>query len=64
MNETLLTARDAGALLRVGPVRTWQLAKSGALPAVRDSTGRYLFRRRDVEKLVVQRERERQACRP
>jgi hypothetical protein len=58
MNRTidLLAPKDAGALLGITTAGVTRLAESGRLPEIRDSAGRRLFRRADVERLVRERE--------
>ncbi len=63
MNE-LLSPRDAGHRLGVTTSRVIQLARSGRLPEIRDSAGRRLFLREDVEQLVRERELAVKAQRP
>lgn len=51
----LMSPRDAGRLLGVTTSRVVQLALAGQLPELRDSAGRRLFLRGDVEVLARQR---------
>jgi excisionase family DNA binding protein len=53
--EQLLTPAEASRLLGVTPDAVRQLANKGRLPVQRTLTGRRLFRRADVEKLVFER---------
>ena len=55
MNDDLLSPRDAGKLLSLTSSGTARLAQTGRLPEVRDSAGRRLFRRADVERVAEQR---------
>lgn len=52
----LLAPRDAGRRLGITTAGITRLAESGRLPEIRDSAGRRLFRREDVEKLARERE--------
>jgi hypothetical protein len=56
MTETLLTAKHAGLLLGLTSSGVRRLDEVGDLKAVRDSTGRRLFAREDVERLKQKRE--------
>lgn len=55
----LLAPRDAGRMLGVSTSRVQQLARSGQLPELRDSSNRRLFRFEDVEGLAKRRKRTR-----
>ncbi|MCC7178258.1 MAG: helix-turn-helix domain-containing protein [Acidobacteria bacterium] len=55
MAATLLGATGAGEILKVSASRVTQLNREGALPAVRDSAGRRLYTREDVEALARSR---------
>ena len=56
----LLAPRDAGQLLGLTTSGVIKLARAGTLREIRDSSGRRLFRRRDVEHLVRRRQLQRQ----
>lgn len=51
----LLSAADAARLLGVVPATVRHMERSGRLPAERTAGGMRLFRREDVERLVVER---------
>lgn len=53
--EQLLSPRDAGRLLGISTYGVIQLDRRGRLRALRDSSGRRLFRRADVVKLLRER---------
>jgi excisionase family DNA binding protein len=54
----LLTAKEVAAILRVTPDRVGQLARNGALRAIRiGDRGDYRFRAEDVERLIAGEER-------
>ena len=53
--DILLAPRDAGRLLGITTAGITRLAERGRLTALRDSAGRRLFRRADVERLVAER---------
>jgi len=55
MSEVLLSPRDAGKLLDIGTARVIQLAREGQLRELRDSSGRRLFKRADVEQCARER---------
>lgn len=55
MTTTLLGATGAARILGVSASRVTQLNREGALPAVRDSAGRRLYQRTDVEALAEAR---------
>jgi DNA-binding transcriptional MerR regulator len=57
--ETLLAPRDVGKMLNITTSAVVALDRRGRLHALRDSAGRRLFRRSDVERLL--RERAKQA---
>ena len=59
MTLDLLSPRDAGRILGVTSWRVIQLAREGRLAEIRDSSGRRLFKREDVERLARQREAQR-----
>lgn len=52
MAVNLLGATGAAQILKVSASRVTQLNREGALPAVRDSAGRRLYTREDVEALA------------
>ena len=51
----LLCPRDAGRILDLTTSGVIRLARTGDLPELRDSGGRRLFRRVDVERLAERR---------
>ena len=53
----LLCPRDAGRLLELTTSAVIRLARIGKLPELRDSGGRRLFRRADVERFAELRKR-------
>ena len=55
-DDARLSAAGAGRLIGVGPSRVAQLEREGKLPAVRDSSGRRLFRESDVRRFMKARE--------
>ena len=57
MANQLLAPRDAGYLLGLTTSGVIKLARAGTLREIRDSAGRRLFRREDVERLRVERRR-------
>ena len=57
MTFDFLCPRDAGHLLELTTSGVIRLARVGQLPEVRDSGGRRLFRREDVEQLADKRKR-------
>jgi excisionase family DNA binding protein len=59
MREPLMTVGDAGRLLNVSASQVRWLTLQGRLRAIRDSGGRRLYRRQDVERLRDQREAQR-----
>ncbi len=56
MKGPLLAPRDAGRLLGVTTSAVIRLDERGKLSALRDSAGRRLFRREDVERLLRERQ--------
>jgi excisionase family DNA binding protein len=61
IDTALLAPQDAARLIGVSAQRIRQLHLEGRLPALRDSAGRRLFRRKDVERLRREREQARAA---
>lgn len=53
----LLAPKDAARALGVTTSRVQQLAREGRLREIRDSAGRRLFRRADVERFLEERRR-------
>jgi len=62
--ERLLSTLGAGRMLNVTSERVRQLERAGTLTAIRDSSGRRLFRECDVLKLRDSREQTRRARQP
>jgi DNA-binding transcriptional MerR regulator len=54
---TPLTTLGASRILDLSPSGVIRLERLGRLTAIRDSSGRRLFQRRDVERLARERER-------
>lgn len=54
-----LLSHEAGQLLGVGPARVRQLDRDGLLVSIRTPSGWRLFRRDDVEALVLKRKAKR-----
>ncbi len=57
----LLAPKDAGALLGISTERLQQLDREGRFRALRDSSGRRLYRKADVLRFKLAREKARQA---
>lgn len=53
----VLTTGEAAKLLDLDPNTVRHLERTKQLPALRTPTGRRVFRRRDVERLVAARQR-------
>jgi predicted site-specific integrase-resolvase len=53
--DDLLNATGVARLLDIGSYGVLALARRGRLPCVKDSGGRRLYRRRDVEQLMAER---------
>ena len=61
MNKTLLGITDAARMLDVSPERVRQLEREGKLLAERMSRGQRIFKAEDVERLVAEREHQKQS---
>ena len=55
---TLLSPKDAGRLLGLSTSGVIRLALLGRLPELRDSSGRRLFHKEDVERVAADRAKE------
>ena len=56
---TLLAPRDVGRRLKLSTSRVIQLDREGALPALRDSSGRRIYLAETVERFAREREERR-----